>query len=234
MTEALSAAMSLQARPGKHNMASAAFEELRAARREGRTTAHSEVSFNDLVDTLNPLQHIPVISEIYRSLTGDTISPQARVAGGTLYGGPLGLVASIVSLAIAGNGEDGVGDRVFASLTGGAAEKPAAAEPQIALVSADTGPQETASLAASEPPPAAPRPALPTLESAQQPLPRLSSEAFTALIGSFGDPVSGTADENEDTGLRPPGDLASAMQQALDKYDALKSGRTGAGPATIR
>ncbi len=229
MTEALSAADPLHARPGKHNMATDAFEALRTARRDGQTAPRSEVSFNDLVDTLNPLQHIPVISEIYRSLTGDTISPQARVAGGTLYGGPLGLVASIVSLAVAGNGDDGVGDQLFASLTGGADEKAAPAEPRIALATIATGPQETGSLApqpASEPQPAAaPRPALPTLESAQQPLPRLSSEAFTALIGSFAGPLSGSGDE--DASLRAPGDLAGAMQQALDKYDALKSDRPG-------
>ncbi|MCF8470036.1 MAG: hypothetical protein K9G30_04575, partial [Parvibaculum sp.] len=177
-------------------------------------------------------QHIPVVSEIYRGLTGDTISPQARVAGGTLYGGPLGLVASIVSLAVAGNGEDGVGDQLFASLTGGANQKSTPAEPQIALATTGTGPLETASLApqpAPKPRPAdAPRPALPTPESAQQALPRLSSEAFTALVGSFAGPLGESGDE--DAALRAPGDLAGAMQLALDKYEALKSDRTGAGP----
>lgn len=48
------------------------------------------VSFDDLVDTLNPLQHLPVIGDIYRKATGDQLSGMARVAGGFLFGGVLG------------------------------------------------------------------------------------------------------------------------------------------------
>lgn len=51
--------------------------------------------FWDFIDIINPLQHIPVVSTIYRDLTGDTISAPARIAGGMLYGGPLGFAASI-------------------------------------------------------------------------------------------------------------------------------------------
>lgn len=32
---------------------------------------------NDFIDTINPLQHIPVVSTLYRSLTGDQITPAA-------------------------------------------------------------------------------------------------------------------------------------------------------------
>src|SRR5690606_26918877 len=105
----------LHLKPGRHNMASAAFAELRAARMEGREPEGSGLSFGDLLDTVNPLQHVPVVSEIYRHLTGDRIGPEARVAGGLLYGGPIGAVASVFSLAVTGNNEEGVGDRLFAS-----------------------------------------------------------------------------------------------------------------------
>ncbi len=55
-------------------------------------------SFADMLDIINPLQHIPGISTAYRGLTGDTISSGARLAGGALFGGPIGLVASLASL----------------------------------------------------------------------------------------------------------------------------------------
>ncbi len=47
-------------------------------------------SFHTLIDMINPLQHIPLISLAYRHYTGKTIAPVAEVAGGALYGGPVG------------------------------------------------------------------------------------------------------------------------------------------------
>ena len=41
-------------------------------------------SFQDLLDTINPLQQIPIISTLYREISGDTLSTGARMAGGTL------------------------------------------------------------------------------------------------------------------------------------------------------
>ena len=45
------------------------------------------ITFSGLLDVLNPLQHLPMIAEFYRSMTRDKISPGARLAGGALYGG---------------------------------------------------------------------------------------------------------------------------------------------------
>ncbi len=47
-------------------------------------------SFLDLIDVINPLQHIPVIGPMYRDFTGDTIGPLPRIAGSTLFFGPIG------------------------------------------------------------------------------------------------------------------------------------------------
>ena len=55
------------------------------------------LGFADLLDVINPLQHIPVIANLYRAITGDQISPPARMAGGTLFGGPIGFVSSLVN-----------------------------------------------------------------------------------------------------------------------------------------
>ncbi|MFN4283654.1 MAG: hypothetical protein ACK4NA_13530 [Alphaproteobacteria bacterium] len=57
-------------------------------------------SFGALIDIINPLQHIPVIGTVYRAITGDTIGPAARIAGGTLFGGAIGLVASSLDTLI--------------------------------------------------------------------------------------------------------------------------------------
>ena len=56
--------------------------------------------FDDFLDLINPLQHIPIISTIYREITGDTISDGARIFGGALFGGPLGFAAAIGNAAV--------------------------------------------------------------------------------------------------------------------------------------
>lgn len=54
-------------------------------------------TFGDFLDIINPLQHIPIVNTVYRAMTGDKIDPGSRMAGGGLFGGPIGLVASLVS-----------------------------------------------------------------------------------------------------------------------------------------
>lgn len=56
------------------------------------------LTFRDVLDLINPLQHIPVVGNLYRKLTGDTLDPAIRVAGGALFGGPLGAALSVGSL----------------------------------------------------------------------------------------------------------------------------------------
>jgi len=57
-------------------------------------------TFFDFLDIINPLQHIPFISTIYRSITGDRIDPGSRIAGATLFGGPLGGALASMDVAI--------------------------------------------------------------------------------------------------------------------------------------
>lgn len=56
--------------------------------------------FDDFIDIINPLQHIPVISHIYRAITGDEAAPAAKMLGGALLGGPIGLVASAIDAVV--------------------------------------------------------------------------------------------------------------------------------------
>ncbi|MCG5242807.1 hypothetical protein ACIU1J_11850 [Azospirillum doebereinerae] len=66
----------------------------------GPVEIRGEMSFWDFLDVINPLQHIPIVSTIYRNVTGDTIQPAARVMGGMLYGGPLGGMAAITNAVV--------------------------------------------------------------------------------------------------------------------------------------
>ena len=54
--------------------------------------------FNDVLDIVNPLHHLPIIGNIYRSTTGDELKPMSRLIGGTLFGGPVGAVTSTVNV----------------------------------------------------------------------------------------------------------------------------------------
>jgi hypothetical protein len=51
-------------------------------------------------NALNPLQYVPIAGMIYRQATGETIPPPMAIAGsvvtGAIFGGPLGVMGSIV------------------------------------------------------------------------------------------------------------------------------------------
>lgn len=86
-------------------------------------------NFLDLLDVINPLQHIPFVSTLYRALTGDTIAPASRVAGGALFGGPIGAAVSLVNSIVADWSGKDISDHVVAFFTGGDADDDA---PQLA------------------------------------------------------------------------------------------------------
>jgi hypothetical protein len=90
-------------------------------------------SFKDILDMLNPLQHLPVISTLYRKLTGETIGGVARIIGGAIYGRAGGIPSMISSIAnaIFGaiTGKD-LGERIYAAIFG---EKKADAASAVAM-----------------------------------------------------------------------------------------------------
>ena len=62
--------------------------------------AGEEFSFEDLLDFVNPLQHIPVVSSIYRELTGDKIGAAAQLTVGAILGGPIGFIGSVLAVGV--------------------------------------------------------------------------------------------------------------------------------------
>lgn len=235
---------------GKHNMASTAFQALREARAHG-TKPDDGVSFDDLVDTINPLQHIPVVSTLYREMTGDDLSPQARMAGGAIYGGPIGFVTSMIDSAIDAITGDDIGGHIYASLFG---ESKTAKDPaQAKLTAADTNvtippPPDiamTGSIAKATTPSTKPAKADQAPPSA---LPQLSPEAFSALLGSFSDPASADNQtiqaekhspaineastntpeaiaQNTASKVARPATLFESMSAGLEQLEALKSAK---------
>ncbi len=57
--------------------------------------------FDDFLDIINPLQHIPFVSTLYREWTGDTIQPAAQILGGGILGGIPGIFSSGMQVVMA-------------------------------------------------------------------------------------------------------------------------------------
>lgn len=149
------------------NGAYADVEERRAARQSGGTDLRAGddavagkndaffgedgFTFGDLVDIVNPLQHLPVISTLYREMTGDDISQGARLAGGSLYGGPIGLVTAIADNAVTAQTGKDLGETAMAFLLGD--EAPAPSDGATVLAEAEANFATDASRAPAVPQP---------------------------------------------------------------------------------
>lgn len=59
-----------------------------------------EMTFDEIVEGLNPLHHLPGVGMIYRAVTGAEIHPSMRVLGAGLTGGALGMALAGVMSAI--------------------------------------------------------------------------------------------------------------------------------------
>ena len=118
---------------GMVDEASNAGETTKTAETKHKTGFESFLSFlGAILDVINPLQHIPVISTIYRNITGDEISPMARVAGDALYGGPIGAAVGLVDVAVEAKTGKDIGGNVMAMLTKDKKGKDLADDVQVA------------------------------------------------------------------------------------------------------
>ncbi|HSV28004.1 MAG TPA: hypothetical protein VLL76_00555, partial [Candidatus Omnitrophota bacterium] len=139
------------------------------AEKKGELTmfAEEEPSFWDFLDVINPLQHIPLVNTLYREATGDQIGVGARLAGGALFGGPIGLAASMVNCVIEEETGKDVGGHMLAMFGD---DEPAAP--------GDPAPTQVA-MAAPAPTPTAPA-AAPEAEADEEPMPDMTGAmAFT-------------------------------------------------------
>lgn len=59
-----------------------------------------EFGFDDFVDMINPLQHIPLVNILYREVTGDEIDSAAQILGSAAYGGFAGAASGIANAIV--------------------------------------------------------------------------------------------------------------------------------------
>ncbi len=236
--------------------------------------------FENLLDIINPLQHLPIISTIYRAATGDAIAAPARLIGGALYGGPFGAAGAAVNLAVENITGSDIGEHVVALVTGedAAADSQMASRAGSAATSSEREPVlvafgdvnammpdaiiwngEWRTLAAlstqqarvelqPEPPappavtpdPTPPKPVVPPAAIAEPEAAQAAPRAVPAQTAWFAAAIA-EAEQNRDSieagrGSTPtatPAWIATAMEQALDKYQTMaidRSARAHAAP----
>ncbi len=120
---------------------------LDTAREKGKTHLDDppqDFTFDDFLDIINPLQHLPLVSVLYRAFTGDEIKPAMRILGDIAYGGPTGFMSSCAQVLFEAIFGDDIGATAIALITGGDDDKPegektadAAVGPSAQLASTD-------------------------------------------------------------------------------------------------
>ncbi len=134
-----------------HPSASGADHTTRARDERQPFFGENGFGFDDILDVVNPLQHIPIVSTIYRQVTGDEIAPGSRLAGGALFGGPIGFVVSLANAIVEDVSGRDVGEHMVAMVWPGARGGEGAPEQQVparmaALDPAPATPQTTQEL----------------------------------------------------------------------------------------
>jgi len=121
----------------------------------GRGAWHnaSGFSFHDILDIINPLQHLPIIASVYRWLTGDRPGAVAQVAGDALYGGPIGAAVGFVTTAMEDSQGRDLGERVLTAVFGPEAKTTAVASavPPASATTASAAPAAPAVVASALP-----------------------------------------------------------------------------------
>ena len=99
-----------------------------------------DFSFHNLLDIINPLEHLPIIGTIYRAITHTHIGIPERIAGDALYGGLWGAVSGVADAAFeAVTGKD-FGSTVLALFTGHHHDTSVAGNAPVTNVAANLAP----------------------------------------------------------------------------------------------
>jgi hypothetical protein len=95
-------------------------------------------SFGDILDAVNPLQHIPIVSNLFRAATGSQISSGSQIVGDTIFGALLpggaiaGLISSAADVAVKQVSGSDIAQHVVDSITGTSASAAPVATPLVA------------------------------------------------------------------------------------------------------
>ncbi len=139
--------------------ASAAPKIARSWRMDGAdkaTEVHEaeDLEWGDLVDLINPLQHIPILGTVYREATGDKIKPEIQVAGNALFGALTGslaisTVAGILTAAYEEHSGEEATIQIADALFGG--DEVGEPDPQAGTIQLAAAPETAAQSSAQSP-----------------------------------------------------------------------------------
>lgn len=183
----------------------------------------------DLLDLINPLQHIPVVNTLYREMTGDKIGALPRMVGGTLLGGAIGAAVTVANLVVEETTGKEVGEHVLAMFGHGTAAEPGATA-VAALPQQPPAPPEANQAALPEPAP------LPVIEAPPAPVAMAAPGRFMPLPprGSLAVPASRVAAEPSEPlpmPATPAVRRAAATQGLADSGHPLLQPAVAAKPA---
>lgn len=102
-----------------------------------------KLGWKDLLDLVNPLQHIPLVNIAYRHFTGDEPSGAAELLGAIPFG-PLSTLTAVADLAVRSTTGKDIGENVIAMVTGGDKPDSAANVAQAGGTAAGTGSEQVA------------------------------------------------------------------------------------------
>jgi hypothetical protein len=157
-----------------------------------------EFGFRDLVDIINPLQHIPIVATLYRHMTGEKIGAVPRVIGGALWGRIGGFVSGLVNAFVDWFTGKDIGDHIYSALFGDPSDS--AKETVVAQA-----PER--SLSAPVAPPAAPAVAAVPMQTSPEPV--LETDHFKGPVQSL------NPKEPLPLSAVPPKLIPDVMSQAL-------------------
>lgn len=226
---------------------------------DGPISDAPDLTFADVLDVLNPLQHIPGISSLYRAVTGDKIAEGPQLAGDILYGGPVALLsagARALFEEVAGVEAESPAAAALGTDKATAASATDAADPKVATASVDAAePSKTAAspvagnaaaMAAlardlrglsqglrNDQPPQANMTTTQRAEQAEREPPPVNRPETAAT------PKDTNAAATRHANLPPSGAspewIAQAMQRALAKYhNAARAGSQAPQPSPVR
>jgi hypothetical protein len=195
------------------------------------------LGFDDILDIINPLHHIPVVGTLYRAITGDELALAPRVMGGALFGGVIGFAAALVNAIIDEATGSDIGDKALALFTG---DKPAgdragdlAGDGGAAAVAvAAAGP----AVAGSAPTTAATAVAQPTAKAAAQSAPAIESSrpiASNPALAAFMADRSAGAKSAKAVNAQPAGNGQIPPSEALIRARSAVPAARKAAPASV-
>lgn len=152
-----------------------------ASRPQETAPADEDLSFWDVLDIINPLQHLPIVGNIYRAVTGDMIKPGPRAIGDVIFGGPMAAIGAVANVIVEEKTGRDIGGNMIAAVFGDDAY-PAVGEGGTAIAKAGKPLRVVPDvlLAGAEPANDSAKPAVPVVAVApERPAPAKASDTIT-------------------------------------------------------